>query len=56
MLEERTALKLMASLGAAIWLLENGGRKAAASDKIFEQSIKDYKGHLAQAKKELRDA
>lgn len=54
-LTERTALKLCGSLAAAISLLENGGKKAAASDKMFDQMIKDYKGHLEQARKEIND-
>lgn len=36
----------MAALSAAISLLERGGRKAAASDKMFEQMLVDYKRAL----------
>ena len=51
-MEARTIRKVICSLDAAISLLEGGGRKAAPSDKMFDQMIKDYKGHLEQAKLE----
>ena len=35
-----------ASLNAAISLLERGGKKAAASDKIFAQMLVDYNASL----------
>lgn len=47
---ERAAMMgLLASLAAAISLLENGGKaakKAAPSDKMFDQMIRDYKRAL----------
>jgi hypothetical protein len=41
-----------ASLAAAISLLERGGRKAAPSDKMFDQMLADYRQSLEQ----IRDA
>lgn len=38
------------SLIAAIWLLKNGGKKAAGSDKIFEISVADYERNLDAAR------
>ncbi len=35
-----------ASLAAAISLLERGGKKAAPSDKMFYQMLKDYRESL----------
>ena len=42
-----------ASLAAAISLLERGGKKGAASDKMFEQMLKDYKASLDRARTAL---
>lgn len=39
-------IAVMASLAAAISLLENGGRKAAPSDKMFGIMLDDYKRAL----------
>jgi len=36
-------IRVTAALAAAISLLEGGGKKAAASDKMFEQMLLDYK-------------
>lgn len=36
-------IDLLASLTAAISLLEKGGRRAAPSDKMFKQMLKDYR-------------
>jgi hypothetical protein len=44
-----------ASLAAAISLLERGGKKGAASDKMFEQMLKDYKASLDRARTALAD-
>ena len=53
-----TILDTAASLNAAIPLLERGGKKAAASDKMFFQMLTDYNGSLDRAchtLKELKD-
>jgi len=39
-----------ASLAAAISLLERGSKKAAPSDKMFDQMIRDYKKSLDSAR------
>lgn len=49
-----TQIKLMASLAAAISLLEGGGKKAAASDKMFDQMLVDYKKILEDARSEMK--
>ena len=51
---ERVAVDVMASLAAAISLLERGGKKAAASDKMFEQMLVDYNASLDRARAALR--
>lgn len=38
-----TYKQMLASLVAAVSLLENGGKKAAASDKMFDQMLADYR-------------
>lgn len=38
--------QVLASLAAAISLLERGGKKAAASDRMFEQMLNDYRAAL----------
>jgi hypothetical protein len=43
-------MPVMASLAAAISLLERGGKKAAPSDKMFEQMLKDYRSSLDKAR------
>lgn len=47
-------LSTTASLAAAISLLERGGRRAAPSDKMFEQMLKDYRKALKEARAVLR--
>lgn len=42
-----------ASLVAAVSLLEHGGRKAAPSDKMFEQMLVDYKAAIEHARQVL---
>lgn len=42
-----------ASLAAAISLLERGSKKAAPSDKMFDQMIEDYRKSLAVAREAL---
>ena len=51
---EGVAVDVMASLAAAISLLERGGKKAAASDKMFAQMLVDYNASLACARAALR--
>lgn len=51
---EGVAVDVMASLAAAISLLERGGKKAAASDKMFAQMLVDYNASLARARAALR--
>jgi len=41
-------------LAAAISLLEHGGKKAAPSDKMFDQMLKDYHGSLEMARAALK--
>ena len=46
-------LEVTASLAAAISLLERGSKKAAPSDKMFDQMLKDYKKSLNAARATL---
>ncbi len=39
-------LPVASSLAAAISILENGGKKAVASDRMFEQMMTDYRKSL----------
>jgi hypothetical protein len=50
---EEVAVDVMASLAAAISLLERGGKKAAASDKMFAQMLVDYNASLDRARAAL---
>lgn len=43
-----------ASLVAAVSLLKRGSKKAAPSDKIFDQMIADYEGSIERARAALR--
>jgi hypothetical protein len=43
LVERDPALACLAALRAAISLLEKGGKKAAASDKMFAQMLTDYR-------------
>lgn len=43
------------SLVAAHSLLSCGGKKAAASDKMFEQMLKDYQASIERARAALGD-
>ena len=53
--EREALLRTAASLAAAISLLERGGnRTAAASDRMFDQMIADYKRTLKVARSVLR--
>jgi hypothetical protein len=59
--EERlteAAIKCAASLAAAISLLERGGKaakKAAPSDKMFDQMLVDYRRALDAARNTLKE-
>jgi hypothetical protein len=44
---------LMSSLAAAISLLERSGKKAAPSDKMFDQMLVDYRKNLNAARASL---
>lgn len=46
-------IHMAASLAAAISLLERGGKKAAASDKMFEQMLTDYRNALDKGRAAL---
>lgn len=48
-----TFVRVLASLAAAISLLERGGKKAAASDRIFEQMLDDYRAALEAGRNSL---
>ncbi len=53
----KTLIRTAASLAAAISLLKGGGKaakKAAPSDKMFDQMIKDYEASLSRARSVLR--
>lgn len=41
--EREVCVGLLANLNAAVSLLERGGKKAAASDKMFEIMLDDYR-------------
>jgi hypothetical protein len=45
----------LASLVAAVSLLEGGGKKAAASDKMFDQMVIDYNKTIEKARKFIKD-
>lgn len=49
-------LSCVAHLDAAISLLEKGGRKGAASNKMFDMMIEDYKKALLTARAAIRAA
>lgn len=52
---ESVAVDVAASLAAAISLLERGGKKAAPSDKMFEQMLTDYRNSLERARTALKE-
>jgi len=51
----RTLINTVANLRAAISLLENGGKKAAPSDKMFEIMLSDYRAAADRAAALLRE-
>lgn len=53
----KTLIKTAVHLAAAISLLEKGGKaakKAAPSDKMFDQMLKDYRSSLSRARAALK--
>ncbi len=55
-MEKREIVKdLLVHLIAATSLLERGGRKAAASDKMFAAMLSDYKKSIARGRKFLKE-
>lgn len=50
---ERVLTDTLAHLTAAVSLLERGGKKAAASDKMFDQMLLDYKASIDRARTHL---
>lgn len=49
-----TAINALASLVAAVDLLERGGRKAAPSDRMFDQMLRDFNKVINDARGELK--
>lgn len=49
-------LDALASLCAALDLLKRGGKKAAPSDRMFEQMLKDYAASIERARAALAGA
>lgn len=47
------AMDSTASLVAAVSLLERGGKKAAASNKMFDTMLSDYRKSIARARQAL---
>ena len=52
---EGAAIDAGAHLAAAIYLLEKGGKKAAPSNKMFDQMIADYKNSLERTRATLAE-
>ncbi len=46
-------IDLLSSLVAAVSLLKRGSKKAAPSDKMFDQMISDYERAIERGRKEL---
>ena len=53
---EEALVDVSASLIAAISLLDGGGKKAAASDKMFEIMLSDYQDSVSRARALLKEA
>jgi hypothetical protein len=51
---EDVLIDVLAHLVAAVSLLESGGRKAAPSDKMYRQMLKDYKASIDRGRKFVR--
>jgi hypothetical protein len=49
------SISTLASLVAAVSLLERGGKKAAASDKMFYMMLADYKAAIDAARAALKE-
>lgn len=54
-LSREATMRVMASLAAAISLLERSPKKAAASNKMFDQMLDDYRKALDAARAELNE-
>jgi len=52
-LSRETTMRVAASLAAAISLLERSPKKAAASNKMFDQMLDDYRKALDAARAEM---
>ena len=52
---EEALVDVSASLIAAISLLDGGGKKAAASDKMFEIMLSDYQDSVSRARALLKE-
>lgn len=52
-LSRETTLRVMSSLAAAISLLERSPKKAAPSNKMFDQMLVDYRAALDTARAEM---
>jgi hypothetical protein len=46
----RTLIGVLAGFVASVELLERGGKKAAPSDKMFAQMLKDYKNRIERGR------
>jgi hypothetical protein len=56
MSERRDVLvDVLAHLVAAVSLLERGGKKAAPSDKMYRQMLKDYHASIERGRAFLKD-
>jgi hypothetical protein len=53
---EKALRNVSVSLIAAISLLEGGGKKAAASDKMFAIMLSDYQASVSRARALLKEA
>lgn len=47
-------MDVLAHLVAAVSLLEAGGKKAAPSNKMYAQMLKDYKASIARGRSYLK--
>lgn len=54
-LSREATMRVMSSLAAAISLLERSPKKAAASNKMFDQMLDDYRKALDAARAELNE-
>lgn len=54
--DEQMLIDVMASLAAAISLLERSPKTAAASNKMFDQMLDDYRASLERARRHLESS